>query len=102
MRKIKPVPRDRENPLRIYVNQSERDRIGQMARASGMTVSAYVRAVACGHQPRAVPPNDVIENLARANVIAGLLASASNGHMTQKANLLRGILADLAKAMTRK
>src|SRR4051812_33656621 len=44
--------RDRTRPLKVWVSRRERAEIEARARASSMSLSAYLRAVGLGHVPR--------------------------------------------------
>lgn len=42
-KKPRPTPRDRNSPIQVYVNEAERATIAAKARATGLTLSAYLR-----------------------------------------------------------
>lgn len=50
----RPKPRDRKRPLKVVVSDEERAKIAARAGAAGLTVSAYLRTLGVGHQPRSV------------------------------------------------
>ena len=76
--------RDRINPLRLFVNADERDGIKASAKATGLTVSAFLRAAATGriHRPTAL-------NLAAVDTLAKI-----NADQARLGNLLKLYLQD--------
>ncbi|HYF89661.1 plasmid mobilization protein [Azospirillum sp.] len=65
--------RDRQRPLKVWVNAAERARIEAQAEAAGLSVSAYLRSVGLGYQPRSVVDLDAVERLAKVNADLGRL-----------------------------
>lgn len=65
--------RERNRPLRVVVSPSERARIEALAAAAGLSVSAYLRSVGLGYQPRSVVDLDAVERLAKVNADLGRL-----------------------------
>ncbi|MCM8735503.1 conjugal transfer protein TraJ [Azospirillum sp. A1-3] len=65
--------RDRQRPLKVWVNAAERARIEAQAEAAGLSVSAYLRNVGLGHQPRSVVDLDAVEQLIKVNADLGRL-----------------------------
>ena len=60
-------PRDRINPLRVYVDDHDRALIKELAHLCGMTVSAFVRTAALGHRVRSVLDLEAVRTLAKIN-----------------------------------
>jgi hypothetical protein len=73
-------PRDRINPLRVFVNAKERQAIQDRAKMTGMTVSAFLRAAAIG-----VPIKSVLD------LEAIKVLSILHRDQVQLANLLREV-----------
>lgn len=44
--------RDRKKPLKVVVSTRERQEIESRAKASGLSVSAYLRSLGLGHEPK--------------------------------------------------
>ncbi len=65
--------RDRQRPLKVWVNAAERARIEAQAEAAGLSVSAYLRSVGLGYQPRSVVDLEAVERLAKVNADLGRL-----------------------------
>ena len=65
--------RRREQYLHIRVHAEEAEAIAAQARAVGMTVGAYVRAVAAGYQPRAIVDRERVHEMLRVNGDLGRL-----------------------------
>ena len=65
--------RRRERFLHIRVSAEEAEVIAAHARAVGMTVGAYVRAVAAGYQPRAIVDRERVHEMLRVNGDLGRL-----------------------------
>jgi hypothetical protein len=67
--------RDRARPLKVWVSQRERAEIEARARASSMSLSAYLRTVGLGHVPRSVLDHEAVQQLFRTNADLGRLGS---------------------------
>lgn len=65
--------RDRQRPLKVWVNEAERARIEAQAQVTGLSVSAYLRSVGLGYQPRNVLDLEAVEHLAKVNADLGRL-----------------------------
>ncbi|AWK88598.1 plasmid mobilization protein [Azospirillum thermophilum] len=65
--------RDRQRPLKVWVNEAERVRIEAQAKATGLSVSGYLRSVGLGYQPRSVLDLEAVERLAKVNADLGRL-----------------------------
>lgn len=86
MRRLEPaLARDRAKPLRTLVNARERDIITARAKASGLTVSAYLRAAAIG----VLLPRASTLELAAADTFAKV-----NADQARLGNLLKLYLQD--------
>lgn len=66
-------PRDRLNPLRIYVNSEERDQIKAKARAAAMTISQYARTAALSRPIKSAFDAEAIHALSKVNADQGRL-----------------------------
>lgn len=64
---------DREHPLKVFVAAEERAEIQARARATGLPVSAYLRALGLGHEPRSVYDLTAVDTLAQVNGDLGRL-----------------------------
>ena len=69
----KPTSRRRERDLRVPVRPDEAQVIEAQARAVGMTIAAYLRAVGTGYQPRAVVDHEQVNEMLRVNGDLGRL-----------------------------
>lgn len=65
--------RERQRPLRVVVSVEERAEIQTRARATGLSVSAYLRALGLGHEPRSVYDLAAVDTLAQVNGDLGRL-----------------------------
>ena len=61
------LARDRDRPLRTLVNAKEREVIEANAKATSLTVSAYLRAAAVGKRVFRVPNRSAVEALMKVN-----------------------------------
>lgn len=61
-----PVARERNRPLRVVVSVDERRAIQENAKAAGLTVSAYLRAVGLGYEVRSVLDHQHVLEVIRA------------------------------------
>ena len=74
MREAQNQPRRRRDRwVQVRVTTEEADAIAGQARAVGMPVGAYLRAVGAGYQPRAVVDRDRIEAMLKVNGDLGRL-----------------------------
>lgn len=65
--------RNRKLPLKVFVTDAERARIEERASASGLSVSAYLRAAGLGHPIRSVLDHGAVLELAKLNGDQGRL-----------------------------
>lgn len=65
--------RRRARDLRVPVFDEEGEAIEAQARAVGMTIAAYLRALGLGYQPRATVDRDQVVNMLRVNGDLGRL-----------------------------
>lgn len=56
-------PRDRNRTLRVVVNSAERAQIETNAAAASMTVSAFLRAVGTGYEPKSTLDDQAVLKL---------------------------------------
>ncbi|HEX7478446.1 MAG TPA: conjugal transfer protein TraJ [Polyangiales bacterium] len=68
-----PRRQKRARHLRVPVQPEEAQVIEAQARAVGMSVAAYLRAVGCGYQPRALADRDQVDALLKINGDLGRL-----------------------------
>jgi hypothetical protein len=63
--------KDRTNPMRVYVNASERKTIRANAKAAGMTASRFLCAVGMGSTPRSTLEELAlgVESLRRSHIL---------------------------------
>ena len=66
-------PRDRRRPLRVVVSASERARIAERAAAARLSVSAYLRNLGTGWEPKSTLDHQAILALAKVNADQGRL-----------------------------
>jgi hypothetical protein len=65
--------RDRLKPIRVYVTASERVAIEANAKACSLTISAYLRTVGSGYEPKSTLDQQAIGDLLRVNADQGRL-----------------------------
>lgn len=65
--------RERQRPLRVVVSRRERAEIERRAASTGLSVSAYLRALGLGHEPRSVYDLEAVGTLAAVNGDLGRL-----------------------------
>lgn len=93
--------RERNRPLRVVVSKTERATIEASARAANMTVSAFLRALGLGYEPKSTIDQEAIIRLVDVagdqGRLGGLLKlwlrdHAGDGlHEHQVAELLKGL-----------
>lgn len=59
--------RERNRPLRVVVSAAERDTITQGARAANLSVSAYLRALGLGYEPRSTIDHEAVSEVVKAH-----------------------------------
>ena len=69
----KPMSRRRDRDLRVPVRPEEAQIIEAQARAVGLTIAAYLRALGTGYQPRAIVDRDQVNEMLRINGDLGRL-----------------------------
>ena len=74
--------RDRVNPLRLFVNASEREAIKAKAKSTGLTVSAFLRAAALGTTMRPAPDLKAVDTLAKVNADMARLGNLLKLYLT--------------------
>jgi hypothetical protein len=66
--------RDRINPMRLFVNDEEREQIKERAKEAGLTVSTFLRAAAMyAVRPRAMLDMKAVEAMVKVNADQGRL-----------------------------
>lgn len=70
---MKPETRDRNRTLRVVVSASERAAIEEKARSTRLSVSAYLRNVGLGYEPRSAYDLEAVRALAKVNGDLGRL-----------------------------
>ena len=71
--KRKTAPRDRNNAVRVYVNDDERQAMSAKAQSVGMALSEYVRAAALNRRIRPLHDHEAVRILAKVNGDQGRL-----------------------------
>ena len=69
----RPAARDRSRPLKVFVNDTERDEIERRAGMLNLSVSAYLRGVAIGTELTSAIDAGAIDNMAKTNADLGRL-----------------------------
>lgn len=82
-----PKRRRRARDLRVPVHPEEGEAIEANARAVGMSVAAYLRAVGAGYEPRALVDREQIAELLRINGDLGRLGGLLKLWLTDDAKL---------------
>ncbi len=65
--------RDRLKPIKVYVTPGERAAIKVNAKACSLTISAYLRTVGSGYEPKSTLDQRAIGDLLRVNADQGRL-----------------------------
>jgi hypothetical protein len=95
--------RDRDMPLKLYVNDDEREQIKNNAAAFGMSVSAFLRAVGQGRTPPPVVNLLAIERLAEVSAaqmrLVHLLNGRGSAHLIRQVEDLQTRLSVIASGM---
>ena len=89
----------RDRRLKVRVCPEEAEAIQKQARAVGMPVTAYLRAVGLGYQPRAVVDLDRIEDMLRINGDLGRLGGLLKLFLSDDAKLKRFDSAQVSKVI---
>lgn len=80
----KPQPRDRIRRLLVTVNDEERATIKAAASAARLSVSAYLRALGLGHQPKSLLDQQAVLNLLRVSGDLGRLGGLLKWRLTER------------------
>lgn len=81
---MKKPARDRERPLRVVVSTDERKMIKGRADAAGLSVSAYLRTLGLGHEPKSVFDQDAILAMIRLHADQGRLGGLLKLWLSEK------------------
>jgi hypothetical protein len=76
--------RDRQLPMKVSVNATERAEIETRAQAAGLSVSSYLRAAGLGHPLRSVLDHDAVMALAKVNADQGRLGGLLKLWLSQR------------------
>jgi hypothetical protein len=76
--------RDRLKPIKVYVSGEEREAIDTHAKACSLTVSAYLRALGVGYEPKSTLDQQDIINLVRVHGNQGRLGGLLKLWLTEK------------------
>jgi len=79
--------RDRVNHLQVVVNGDERRRIQERAKATGLSVSAYLRTVGLGQAPRSVLDHAAVGELVKVAGDQGRLGGLLKLWLVERAGL---------------
>lgn len=82
--KVPPL-RDVSRRLKVSVSEEERARIEAAAAAARMSVSAYLRALGLGHQPKSLFDQEAVLNLLRVSGDLGRLGGLLKWWLTERA-----------------
>jgi len=80
----KPQPRDRIRRILVTVNEEERATIKAAASAARLSVSAYLRALGLGHQPKSLLDQEAVLNLLRVSGDLGRLGGLLKWWLTER------------------
>ena len=73
--------RKRQNPIQVYLDESEYNKLKEWSAASNRTMSAYIRELLSDSQPVAFPPieyQEVLRELRRIGINLNQLASKAH------------------------
>jgi hypothetical protein len=76
--------RDRKNPLKVVVSAKERKEIEARAQAAGLSVSAYLRTVGLGYEPKNLFDRDAILTLIKLHADQGRLGGLLKLWLSEK------------------
>ena len=76
--------RDRKRPLKVVVNEDERLAIADKAASTGLSVSAYLREVGMGYQPKSNFDQEAIMTLMSLNADQGRLVGLLKLWLSEK------------------
>ena len=69
----KKEPRNRLWPMKVFVTDDERSRIEERAKATGLSISTYLRTAGLGHPIKSVIDHAAVMDLAKVNGDQGRL-----------------------------
>jgi hypothetical protein len=76
--------RKRKAALRAWVTPEERAEIEARAEAAGLSLSAYLRVLGLGHEPRSMLDQDAVLTLAKVNADQGRLGGLLKLWLSEK------------------
>jgi hypothetical protein len=74
----------RPDVLRVVVSPAERAAIEQRAVSTGLSVSAYLRGVGIGHEPKSLVDRRAVQALAKVNADQGRLGGLLKLWLTER------------------
>lgn len=83
----KRMSRRRDRDLRVPVRPEEAQVIEAQARAVGLTIAAYLRALGTGYQPRPIVDRDQVDKMLRVNGDLGRLGGLLKLWLSDEAKL---------------
>jgi hypothetical protein len=78
------MPRPRGKPIYVWATAEERTEIQRLARATGLSQSAYLRTVGLGYEPASVFDADAVLALARIHADQGRLGGLLKLSLSQE------------------
>ena len=78
--------RDRINRMLVVVNPGERERITALAKAAGLSLSAYLRSCALGYEPRSVFDLQAARDMLKVNGDLGRLGGLLKMRLSEQAS----------------
>jgi len=78
--------RNPKAPIKVYVNETERETIERVAEATQKSPSALMRDLALGFEPRCVTDKDAIQSLIKLNADQGRLGGLLKLWLTSEKN----------------
>lgn len=85
---MKKITRKNSPPAKVYCLPDERRQVEALARASGLSLSAYLLNVGMGYQVRGILDNKRVEELARINGDLGRLGGLLKLWLTDDARVM--------------
>ena len=79
---MSPTPRRKNQPIKVYCLESERQAIEENAHKSGLSVSRFLRVVGIGTPVRSMADQRAVKTLARANADLGRLGGLLKALLT--------------------
>jgi len=88
--------RTRETHINVRTTPEEKSRFERKARKCGLSLSAYLRMLAIGHEPKAVPP---LEYRKIYDLLTDVYVDFRDDHNEVSANYLMSLIKEMQSAL---